>query len=281
VSAATLFIDRDGTLIEEPADSQLDSLAKVRFMPGVFAALAALARRGYRLVMVTNQDGLGSDAQQFILDAFGSQGIAFEAVFVCPPQTGLVQQYLREREVDLAASAVIGDRDTDLEFAANLKVRGVTVRRHGAPHETWPAALQDLIACRQLLDAALKDLNTALGFNPNHVRAHMDRGQLFERRRDLAQARADYRSASVQGKVLAKKGLWVTEFRIESGLNCGGHAFATDGLLLGPILEEFRTKRAALAVELIEMCNNALAQKGYKTFSQAPAMKITAPPSRN
>ena len=128
MSAATLFIDRDGTLIEEPADSPLDSLAKVRFMPGVFAALAALARRGYRLVMVTNQDGLGSEAQQFILDAFSSQDIAFEAVFVCPPQTGLVQQYLREREVDLAASAVIGNRDTDLEFAANLKVRGITVR---------------------------------------------------------------------------------------------------------------------------------------------------------
>jgi len=148
VSAATLFIDRDGTLIEEPADSQPDSLARVRFMPGVFAALAALARRGYRLVMVTNQDGLASEAQQFILDAFSSQDIAFEAVFVCPPQTGLVQQYLREREVDLAASAVIGNRDTDLEFAANLKVRGITVRRHGAPHETWPAALQDLIARR-------------------------------------------------------------------------------------------------------------------------------------
>jgi len=180
VSAATLFIDRDGTLIEEPADSQPDSLARVRFMPGVFAALAALARRGYRLVMVTNQDGLDSEAQQFILDAFGSQDIAFEAVFVCPPQTGLVQQYLREREVDLAASAVIGDRDTDLEFAANLKVRGITVRRHGAPHETWPAALQDLIArrahllrqtnetrieVRVNLDAALPlQVDTGIGF---------------------------------------------------------------------------------------------------------------------
>jgi hypothetical protein len=87
---------------------------------------------------------------------------------------------------------------------------------------------------------------------------------------------SDYRSASVQGKVLAKKGLWVSEFRIESGLNCGGHAFATDGLLLGPILEEFRTKRAALAAELLELCNSALALKGFKTFSQPPAMKITA-----
>jgi imidazoleglycerol-phosphate dehydratase/histidinol-phosphatase len=185
VSAATLFIDRDGTLIEEPADSRVDSLAKVRFMPGVFAALAEAARRGYRLVMVTNQDGLGSarfphppfaEAQQFILDAFGSQGITFEAVLV----RGLVQQYLREHEVDSQASAVVGDRDTDLEFAANLKVRGISVRRHGAPHETWPAALQELIARRaQLvretnetrievrvnLDAALPlQVATAIGF---------------------------------------------------------------------------------------------------------------------
>jgi imidazoleglycerol-phosphate dehydratase/histidinol-phosphatase len=156
VSAATLFIDRDGTLIEEPADRQVDSLAKVRFMPGVFAALAEASRRGYRLVMVTDQDGLGSagfppaafaEAQQFILDTFSSQGITFEAVLV----RGLVQQHLREHELGSEASAVIGDRDTDLEFAANLKVRGISVRRHGAPHETWAAALQELIARRAQL----------------------------------------------------------------------------------------------------------------------------------
>src|SRR5438477_11084953 len=90
---ATLFIDRDGTLVEEPPDEQVDALEKVRFIPGVFAALAELRRRGYRLVMVTNQDGLGTDSfpqpafektQQFILDAFSSQGIEFDAVFVCP-----------------------------------------------------------------------------------------------------------------------------------------------------------------------------------------------------
>ena len=190
MSAATLFIDRDGTLIEEPADSQVDSLAKVRFMPGVFAALAEASRRGYHLVMVTHQDGLGSEGQQFILDAFGSQDIAFEAVFVCPPQTGLVQQYLREHQVDAQASAVIGDRDTDLEFGANLKVRGISVRRHGAPHETWPAALQDLIArrahllrqtnethieVRVNLDAALPlQVDTGIGFF-DHMLAQLAR----------------------------------------------------------------------------------------------------------
>lgn len=86
---------------------------------------------------------------------------------------------------------------------------------------------------------------------------------------------SDYRSALVQGKILAKKGLWVSEFRIESGLNCGGHAFATDGLLLGPILEEFKTKRTALATELNDVCNNALAARQLPVFSSVPELKIT------
>jgi hypothetical protein len=66
---------------------------------------------------------------------------------------------------------------------------------------------------------------------------------------------SDFRSALTQGKILAKKGLWVSEFRIESGLNCGGHAFATDGLLLGPILEEFKQNRAILQKEVFDICN--------------------------
>lgn len=166
--AATLFIDRDGTLVEEPPDEQVDSLEKVRFMPGVFAALSDLQRRGFRLVMITNQDGLGSDSfprpafeqpQKFILGTFSSQGIDFDAVFVCPhfeadgcgcrkPKTGLVEEYVRATGVDLSASAVVGDRDTDLQLATNLGVRGVRVRRHGTPEETWPAAVRTLTARR-------------------------------------------------------------------------------------------------------------------------------------
>ena len=86
---------------------------------------------------------------------------------------------------------------------------------------------------------------------------------------------SDYRSALTQGKILAKKGLWVSEFRIESGLNCGGHAFATDGLLLGPILEEFKNNRLALIAELMTICNQALDAKGQHTFSAPPAMRLT------
>lgn len=168
MSQAVVFVDRDGTLIEEPPDQQVDSLEKLRFMPGVFAALSELTRHGYRLVMVTNQDGLGSTAfpraafalpHQFLLDAFSSQGIRFDAVLICPhregdgcscrkPLTGLVEPYLRARDVDLAASIVIGDRASDLELAANLKVRGLSVRRHGAADETWPLVVRAVLARR-------------------------------------------------------------------------------------------------------------------------------------
>ena len=91
--ARVAFVDRDGTLIEEPADEQVDALNKLRFMPGVFAALGELQRHGFRLVIVTNQDGLGTQAypqaaydevQEFMLQAFASQGVRFDAVFVCP-----------------------------------------------------------------------------------------------------------------------------------------------------------------------------------------------------
>ncbi len=86
---------------------------------------------------------------------------------------------------------------------------------------------------------------------------------------------SDYRSAIIQGKFLAKKGLWISEFRVESGLNCGGHAFATDGLLLGPILEEFKLRRDELYNELFGMCSAALTAKGHSGYSEKPELKIT------
>lgn len=86
---------------------------------------------------------------------------------------------------------------------------------------------------------------------------------------------SDYRSALIQGKVFAKKGLFVSEFRVESGLNCGGHAFATDGILLGPILEEFKTNREALENELYAACNSVLIQKGRTPFPVAPKLRLT------
>ena len=86
---------------------------------------------------------------------------------------------------------------------------------------------------------------------------------------------SDYRSALIQGKYLAKKGIWVSEFRIESGLNCGGHAFATDGFLMGPIMEEFKTKKPELIDTLFEIFNAALSKKSGKVFMYPPLLKIT------
>jgi imidazoleglycerol-phosphate dehydratase/histidinol-phosphatase len=166
MSPRILFVDRDGTLIEEPADHQVDSLDKVRFMPGVFAALAELKQRGFRFVMVTNQDGLGTASfprptfeapHEFMLQAFRSQGIEFDAVFVCPhlpadgcecrkPRIGLVQDFIRDAAVDLGGSAMVGDRETDLEFARNLGLRGLLIRMNGSDSETWPQIVRTLTA---------------------------------------------------------------------------------------------------------------------------------------
>src|ERR1041385_809056 len=86
---------------------------------------------------------------------------------------------------------------------------------------------------------------------------------------------SDFRSAHVQGKFLAKKGLWVSEFRIESGLNCGGHGFATDGSLLGPVLEEFHLRKQELTEELAELCQQAFQQKKITGFAERPSLRIT------
>lgn len=180
-----LFVDRDGTLVEEPPDEQVDSLEKIRFMPGVFAAMRQAQGAGYKLAMVTNQDGLGSNTfpqksfdvpHQFILDAFSSQGVEFDAVFVCPhrksdgcdcrkPKIKLVENYVREQAMDAAASAMVGDRVTDIEFANNLGVRGYYVRRHGSNAETWPAILRSLTERKATVERKTKETDIRVTVN--------------------------------------------------------------------------------------------------------------------
>lgn len=86
---------------------------------------------------------------------------------------------------------------------------------------------------------------------------------------------SDYRSALIQGKYLAKKGLWVSEFRIESGINCGGHLFVSNGMPMGPVMEEFKTKRDELFQELYTECTNALKSQNRLLFSKLPKLKIS------
>jgi imidazoleglycerol-phosphate dehydratase/histidinol-phosphatase len=165
MKSPTLFIDRDGTLIEEPADEQVDRLDKLRLMPGVIPALLALREAGFRLVMVTNQDGLGTPSfpepdfrapHDLMLHLFESQGIAFDATLVCPhfktdgcdcrkPATRLVDEWVAAHPIDEARSFVIGDRETDLELARNLGLPGLRVLTDGGPAETWPAITRRLL----------------------------------------------------------------------------------------------------------------------------------------
>lgn len=142
-----LFIDRDGTLINEPDDFQIDKLEKLSFMANVIPSLLRLKNSGYAFVMISNQDGLGTKSflqkdfltpHEFMLNIFSSQGIEFEAVRICPhksadhcdcrkPKIGLVLDYLTEQSIDRDFSFVIGDRKTDMQFAENLGIRGIQI----------------------------------------------------------------------------------------------------------------------------------------------------------
>ena len=156
-----LFIDRDGTLIEEPADEQIDAFEKLRLVEGVVGALQRLKKAGFRFVMVSNQDGLGTEAfpqadfdgpQQLLIQILSSQGITFDAIHIDPsmpdqgspnrkPGVGMVLEYLQDPTLDRHQSAVIGDRDTDLELANNMGLRGFLLN----DEIDWPGIAQALV----------------------------------------------------------------------------------------------------------------------------------------
>ncbi|WP_291117938.1 hypothetical protein [Flavobacterium sp. UBA6135] len=118
------------------------------------------------------------------------------------------------------------------------------------------------------------------GMNPR-LFSYMEQFDVFipstegKRNKKITLKVSDYRSALIQGNLLAKKGIWVSEYRIESGLNCGGHAFATDGFLLGPILEEFKQKKTELLQSTTDLLNKALLTKGKAVPEQPLPLKIT------
>ena len=141
-----LFIDRDGTLAMEPEDFQLDSLDKLIFYPEVFTYLGRIARElDYELVMITNQDGLGTNSfpedtfwptHNFLLKSFKNEGVIFENILIdksfpeekAPtrkPQIGLLTEYMNSENYDLHNSFVIGDRVTDMELASNIGAKGL------------------------------------------------------------------------------------------------------------------------------------------------------------
>jgi imidazoleglycerol-phosphate dehydratase/histidinol-phosphatase len=144
-----VFVDRDGTIIREPRDKQIDSLEKLELVPGIISGLKLLVDSGYALVMVSNQDNLGTPSyprktfaqvQRKLSRLLNGEGIVFEKVFICPhdrkddcdcrkPKPGLLKNYLRLNDIDLSRSFVLGDRETDVEFASNLGCRSVRLKR--------------------------------------------------------------------------------------------------------------------------------------------------------
>ena len=147
-----LFIDRDGTLIEEPADEQIDSFEKLKFTKGVFRNLGFIRQHlDFEFVMVSNQDGLGTESfpedtfwpvHNFILQTFEGEGITFDDILIDPhfpednaptrkPNTGLVEKYINNPDYDIAGSYVIGDRDTDRQFAKNIGCKSLILSDEG------------------------------------------------------------------------------------------------------------------------------------------------------
>jgi len=164
-----VFLDRDGTIIVEPPDEQIDSLEKLELIPGVIEGLRLLRDRGFELVLVTNQDGLGTDQfpqasfdvpQKKILGILQGEGITFSRIFICPhtpadqcgcrkPKTGLVANYLEEKTPDLQRTFVIGDRETDVQFGKNIGCK--TIRLGDSPESNADIVANGFLdACRHV-----------------------------------------------------------------------------------------------------------------------------------
>jgi len=164
MSAKILFIDRDGTLIDEPkSDFQVDTLQKLSFEKGAIPALIKLKNFGFKFVLVSNQDGLGTDSfakedfelvQNKMLEILKSCGIEFEDIFICPhfesencacrkPKTAMLENYIKNALYDKDQSFVIGDRDSDLALALNLGIKGL---KYESKTHTWQDILSEILS---------------------------------------------------------------------------------------------------------------------------------------
>lgn len=165
-----LFIDRDGTLIQEPADEQIDSFDKLKFTKGMFKNLGFIhSKLDFEFIMVSNQDGLGTNSfpedtfwpvQNFIIQTLDGEGITFDEILIdrhfpndnAPtrkPNTGLVEKYINNPEYDMSSSYVIGDRDTDRKFADNIGCKSLILGKDGM---NWDKIAEILFAGERIAE---------------------------------------------------------------------------------------------------------------------------------
>ena len=182
-----LFIDRDGTLIEEPADEQIDAFEKLKFTKGVFRNLHFIRKHtDFEFVMVSNQDGLGTEAfpentfwpvHNFILQTLESEGITFDEILIDPhfpednaptrkPNTGLVEKYMNNPEYDIANSYVIGDRETDRQFAKNIGCKTLILSDEGM---SWDKISELLFAGERTAEVRRTTKETDI-----HIKVNLD-----------------------------------------------------------------------------------------------------------
>jgi len=182
-----LFIDRDGTLIEEPADEQIDSFEKLKFTKGMFSNLAFIRQHlDFLFVMVSNQDGLGTSSfpedtfwpvHRFILQSLESEGIVFDKIHIDrhfpednhpdrKPGTGMLKEYIDNPAYDLANSYVIGDRDTDRQLADNLGCKALIL---GQDNMTWDKISEILFAGERMAEVRRTTKETDI-----HIRLNID-----------------------------------------------------------------------------------------------------------
>ena len=182
-----LFIDRDGTLIEEPADEQIDAFEKLKFTKGVFRNLHFIREHtDFEFVMVSNQDGLGTDAfpedtfwpvHNLILQTLESEGITFDEILIDPhfpednaptrkPNTGLVEKYMNDPAYDIANSYVIGDRETDRQFAKNIGCKSLILSDEGM---SWDKISELLFAGERTAEVRRTTKETDI-----HIKVNLD-----------------------------------------------------------------------------------------------------------
>ena len=274
-----VFVDRDGVLLEEPADEQVDSFEKFRLVPGCIPALAKLRDAGFEFVMVSNQDGLGTPSfpraafegpQQLLLQVLASQGIGFAEVLVDEhfeadahpnrkPGIGMVLPYLRDRGVDLAGSAMVGDRETDMQFAAALGVRGFRFGRD------W-----DWAGIAHALAGAPRIARVDRGTRETRVEVAVDLDRV-----------ADARVATGLGffdhmlEQLGKHGGFALDLRVVGDLRVDEHHTVEDAALaLGQALREAVGDKRGLARYGFELPMDEARAGAWLDFSGRPAFRF-------